>query len=566
MTSSILTFFLSLFFVISAFAGDVCDLKSESVIDLVKVSCEQTKTSAQCQKVYQDIKDSGDDPAPRTLVCNGEQNESWLSTSTDWVTGCLIGVGDYFINIGKSIGETAAQIMLEREARADELAACNKDIKQKKMLFEDYNSRMPDLLQTNEPSESRLKDMTCEAIHQHLKLEQRTLSLRAFNKVRARLNDQNATYTVEEQQFVDWTRKVNTPKVDANVIELAKAQLKKMGVQYDCYNNKYQKAMICEALAEVAPTLWGAAKAGAAGLRVARLQRLAKLSGKKVDAFVADINTAERATGGASGRITNAADKERILAGASSLTNEERIMALEKLRGKPLSKAEADQWVKMHEVGTKEGRGFGTYTKEDIDAKQKLASEINPETGKPFFNSEETKIGLRNGITGSLAKVQQATARETYAAKAAQEDYSQYHRLHAEAAAGEGKIAEANEAYNKAYKTYVKENKIDLTDANSAKRSLAFKSERDLSALEDAAANSGQVQQLNEITKAKWSKIELDIKKSYSNKPGYQNALSNEIHNEYNNLTQQAFSKNPITKKAAEEKLKSLKANFPGIK
>ncbi len=567
MTTWISTFLIALFFVFSAFAAENCGLRSESLTDLVKISCEETKTSNQCQKVYQEINAAGGVASERSLVCDGDQNQSWLSASADWTTGCMIGVGDYFINIGKTIGETAAQIMLNREEKAAELAACNKDIKQKKILYEDYNARMPTILQVAEPAESQLQDLTCEKIHTDLTMQQRKLSMRAFKKVRARLNDRTATYTPEEQQFVDWTIQTNKPKLEANVIDLAKAHLKKMGVLYDCYNSKYQKALICEALAEVAPTLWGAAKAGAAAVKAARAQRLAKLAGvKKVDDFVADIKAAERATDGPGGRIINPADRERILATAAGLTLEERIMALEKLRGSPLSKREAEQWIKMHDVGTKDGRGFDTYTKADIDAKQKLAAEINPDTGKPYFSNEETKIGLRNGITGGLAKVQKGTAREIYAAKAAQQDYSQYHRLHAEAAAGEGKLTEATEAYNKAYRAYVKESGVDLKDASSAKRTLATKSERDLMQLEEAAARSGHVQQLNEITKAKWVQIERDIKRSYTNKPGYQDALSNQIHHEYTNLVEQAGSRNAIIKKAAVEKMKSLKATYPGLK
>ncbi len=126
--------------------------------------------------------------------------------------------------------------------------------------------------------------------------------------------------------------------------------------------------------------------------------------------------------------------------------------------------------------------------------------------------------------------------------------------------------AEAADAYNRAYKAYVKKSGVDLKDASSAKRTLATKSERELMQLEEAAAKSGQVQQLNEITKAKWVQIERDIKKSYSGKPGYQDALSNQIHNEYSNLVEQAASKNSIIKKAAEEKMKALKAAYPGLK
>lgn len=576
MTSSFFATLFSLFFVLStsAQAAEFCDLRTDSlapISDLVKKNCEEAKASTQCQKVYQEIKEAGGDPSARSLVCGGDENQSWLSGSKEWATGCLIGVGDYFVKLGTSIGETAAEFMLEREHKAEEMAACDKDLSKKKLLYEDYNSRMPEVLRITQPSDSELQSIKCEKIQTNIVMEQRKLSMRAFNKVRARLNDRNATYTPEEQQFIDYTNKVNKPKLEGNVIDLAKAHLKKMGVQYDCYNSKYQKALICEAMAEVAPTLWGAAKAGAAGLKAVRAQRLAKLAGiKKVDDFVADVNAAERATAGAGGRITNAADKEKILAAAAGLTPEERILALEKIRGKPLSKAEADQWLKMHDVGTKDGRGFGTYTKEDIELKKKLASEINPETGKPYFTDEEMKIGLRNGITGgkdlNLAKVNSNNAREVYAAKAREQDYSQYHRLHGEAAAAEGKITEASDAYNSAYKAYVRENKVDLKDANSAKRTLSNLSERQLSELEETAARSGQVQQINEVTKAKWNKIEADIKKSYSGKPGYQDAVTQQLHTEYNNLRELVYSKNPIVKKAAEEKLKSLKSVYPGLK
>ncbi len=577
MMPSFFALFLSLFLGLSTSvnAAESCDLRTDTlspITDLVKKNCEEAKASTQCQKVYQEIKEAGGDPSARALICGGDENQSWLSGSAEWATGCLIGVGDYFVKLGESIGETGAEFMLEREQKAAELAACDKDINKKRLLYEDYNSRMPQVLRTTQPPDSELQALKCEKIQTNLVMEQRKLSMRAFNKVRARLNDRNATYTPEEQQFVDWTNKVNKPKLDGNVIDLAKAHLKKMGVQYDCYNSKYQKALICEAMAEVAPTLWGAAKAGAAGLKAARAQRLAKLAGvKKVDDFVADVNAAERATAGPGGRITNAADKEKILAAAAGLTPEERILALEKIRGKPLSKREADQWLKMHDVGTTEGRGFGTYTKEDIDLKRKLASEINPDTGKPYFTDDEIKIGLRNGITGaqdktSLAKVNSTNAREVYAAKAREQDYSQYHRLHAEAAAAEGKISEASEAYNSAYKAYVKENKIDLKDANTAKRTHSNLSERQLYELEETAARSGQVQQINEVTKAKWNKIEADIKKSYSGKPGYQDAVTQQVHTEYNNLRELTNSKNPIVKKAAEEKLKSLKVVYPGLK
>lgn len=111
------TFFISIFFVFSAFAAEKCDLRSESLTDLVKISCEETKTSKQCQKVYQEINEAGGTASDRSLICNGDQNQSWLSSSADWATGCMIGVGDYFINIGKSIGETAAQIIQNREEK-----------------------------------------------------------------------------------------------------------------------------------------------------------------------------------------------------------------------------------------------------------------------------------------------------------------------------------------------------------------------------------------------------------------------------------------------------------------
>lgn len=63
----------------------------------------------------------------------------------------------------------------------------------------------------------------------------------------------------------------------------------------------------------------------------------------------------------------------------------------------------------MHQVGSKEGRGFFSLTKEDVDKKLQLAMAINPKSvdGKqPYFTMDEIKVLMRNGVTGITGKEQ----------------------------------------------------------------------------------------------------------------------------------------------------------------
>jgi hypothetical protein len=302
-------------------------------------------------------------------------------------------------------------------------------------------------------------------------------------------------------------------------------------------------ALVCEAITDVASVAFGAASV----LKIARAAEIAQMTGieaktanfvlgiskprvltgaadlKKVDDFVESARSAQRATAGAGGRFTDKAAQDSLLAVSGSMNADERILAFEKLtnRAAPLTQREADQLVKMHDVGTNEGRTFSNLTKADKDKKIQLAQEINPDSGKPYFSQEDIQVAMRNGITGSSDKIQGTmngkSASQYYGEKAATENYSQYDRLHAESLKAEGDLVGATKAYGKAYDKFATEKgrnvasevqKDGTTKVQIVTENLATKmSENELIELRNLAKSSGNTSQLPDIEKAIAEKI-----------------------------------------------------------
>lgn len=568
-----------------------------SLDQLQNRTCEEVKNSSECQHAYGKIKAEGGDPKDYELQCKDRgQVLRFLEQQVDMRVGCAIGgwnfIKDTFVSLGTAIGEGAAKMALENEKAREENAKCEKNPAMKKAYYTDYNASVPKLLQVELPKDEVFNRASCVTVQRTLMMVQQSQQIAAMDKVRTRYFDPNAKYSAEEQEYVDWVRRASSERVKGpDLMTLAKNKLNEMDVKYQCYNTVRASAMVCEAMASVATLAAG--PVGAA-LKAAKAANIAKLAGVAVDAekmvaatnvakaattaekaaqssakvedLVGKVKSAERrGTGGIGQALTNQAQKDEILSLSRDMTTRERVTAFESLAGRKLSTEEAAQLEKMHQVGTSQGRDYYFLTEEDLKLKLNYAAKTNPLTGKPYFNKNETDILMRNGLTGGSNEAQMMKDYQKYADLAAKNEYSQYQRLHAESSRALGKTQEAEAAYSRAYTAYTKEHKVDFSNPTAARQSLSRMTENELFQLEELSAITGNTQKLTEVTKAKWATIDKDVRSRFNGRQGASEMMEATVRHEYSELRTATQSSNPMTKKAAEAKLKALKEVYPGL-
>ncbi len=371
-------------------------LKAQT-IELLQIDCVLRRDSAQCRNLYAEVDKEESwraDASSMKLKCDKKDLEYKRSFAYvgDWLLAC--GSGFVVDPLKDLVGLAFVPFdqMLDNKI-------CNGDLQMKKQLLTALNLDAPSSMQMTNLNDAELKQMTCSQIKAHLYNHNNDVYIAARNK---KLRKQ--TLNVTELEVLDYVEK---PKpANSKALELSKmvdAIMDKMKVKRQCFSPQHLTRLRCEIASFVVTSI---AAPGLVGLRSAKL---AKLSGMKVDDFVQAVNSAERSAGGISGKFASKIDQTDVLLKAGALSKAERVAATEKLLGKKLLPEQADRLWEMHQVGSKEGRGFFSLTKEDVDKKLQLAMAINPKSvdGKqPYFTMDEIKVLMRNGVTGITGKEQ----------------------------------------------------------------------------------------------------------------------------------------------------------------
>ena len=284
---------------------------------------------------------------------------------------------------------------------AEKMKECNKSLDKKKALIAAFNLDVPKALKVENITVDELNKLTC------LKLKAVLYDRNSDAYISARRKSLNpkerSKLTRDEKDVLNYVERPNysdEARSSQGLWAMVKKAREAYNIKIECYPPAAALRLNCEIAGFIVGTI---AFPATASLRAAKL---AKLSGLKVEEFVRKVNAAERAGRGITEKIVNVADKEVILKIAGAMSREERISSFEHLLGggRKLSKPESDQLMKMHNVGTDANRGFFELTKTDLEKKLTLAREINAETGKPFFTGAESKVLMRNGITGIMGK------------------------------------------------------------------------------------------------------------------------------------------------------------------
>lgn len=423
----------------------------EQLLTTNKSACQSLKTSKMCQDVYAKIKANGGKPEEYALDCT-ERNifvQRFLDRSLG-MAGCAVGGYDAtvgaLVNLGRRMGEGAAQFTLDLEKEQEINKVCSAKLENKKKLFVAANLSRPKVLWVKTPPDEKLNKMSCTEISQVIISPERkrlenwfasSIGPQAFSNF-----SQSTRFNKDEKEYLAWYKKqiddlAASQKPSAGLWAAAKDRLHKMGVEIECYNTLRATAIVCENLADAAMLVTGA---GAALSTVRRASKVAELAGLERATQAADATqslaraeniqagsnismNAERAGQNArvrelaardgynaadanelrgavaqNARLSDAARKQKIRENFPNLNRE----VIDPKTGKKINLVDAvvDD---VHAIGRAEGGRVGAYTPEQIRAKLKRLKELG-------VGQEDREVLIRMGYAGDLESLARAGA------------------------------------------------------------------------------------------------------------------------------------------------------------
>lgn len=397
-----INFFCLIFLSQNIYSNPVCKSSTPNQFNNLiqqsyEASCHIIRNSPECKELYKKIDEEISSPTEADkmkLSCSARPPNRDLEFTGELALACASGlIVDPIVDLGSFVGVSAAKAVESfRGARE-----CDKSIEEKKRIIAEFNLDAPYFFKYSNVDDEHLKSKSCAQI-QVLLLNHKTERNSQLNfKYKAVLStDPKKIKEKFGQLGLDYYNHLTQKGQSSKGLDLI-GQINQIKEQFftaqKCYSPGQQMRINCEIAGMIASSL-------VPGALMIKAQRLAKLSNRKVEEFIDYMNKAQRAKNGLSERLINLSEQNHLLSLASKLTDSERVKVFEKVFNRQLTSSESEQLLKMHNIGASEGRGFGSYTASDIQRKRALANEINPQTGKPYFNLNEQKVLLRNGITG----------------------------------------------------------------------------------------------------------------------------------------------------------------------
>ncbi|AUN97107.1 hypothetical protein C0V70_03080 [Bacteriovorax stolpii] len=327
--------------------------------DAAGLACAATREEYQCAKLESELEDK---EKYKVIKCDSkslEANKLSNVSLSDCVWNGLKISGEQLVDLGKLPGKIAESIA----KGFSETQMCNQSIEKKREILNAFNLTIEDSrFKLTEQFLGRwLEEAPCSEIEKLV-----------FNRYQ---NYQNTM--MRERQAAILTGKkpaaLKTEKQGPGLMELLKSAMKEAGAVYQCYTPKVKAEMIC---AGVTSLLADAALGGGVLMAAKKISMVVK--SKKA------LGNIERAV--ASG---NKAD----LKDSAALLTKDRLKGAQAVLKRELTEAEKKAVMEAHEVGIKEGRGFYSYTQEDISKKARILREAG-------LSPSETRELMENGITG----------------------------------------------------------------------------------------------------------------------------------------------------------------------
>ncbi len=323
------------------------------------LACIATKEAYQCEKMEADLEAN---EKYKIIKCDEksiEANRLGNTSIADCVWNGLKISGEQLLDLGALPGKIAEGI----SKGFKETQLCNSSIEKKREILNAYNLTMEDeRFRLSEQFLGRwLEEANCSEI-------EKQLSARYQNYLNVTMRERVLAVNMGKRPAP-----IKSEKSGPNLVDLFKQAMKEAEATYHCYTPKVKAEMVCAGVTSLlADIAVGGGVVGAA---------------KKISAIVKSkkaLGRIERAV--AAGEKADLKDAARLLDG-------DRIKGAQAVLKRELSEAEKKAILEAHEVGIKEGRGFYSYTQEDLLKKARTLREAG-------LDSEQTRALMENGITG----------------------------------------------------------------------------------------------------------------------------------------------------------------------
>ncbi len=325
-----------------------------------QMACISARQSYQCEKMEADLEG---EEKNKVIHCDQNSLKSNSLSNTNGFSCVWNGLkisGENLVNLAKLPGIIAEAAMQGFK----ETQECNKSLDKKREILNAFNLSVTDKRYKLEESflGSSFTDMSCAELEKRTHDRFENYNTQVMRELIAAKNT-GKTYKIPDHLVAK----------NSDLLQSLDGIFKEAGVTYNCYTPKAKAEMICAGvtslLADVALGV-GFAKAISAVRAIAKSKKA--------------LNGINRAV--ASGEKANLSD-------SSLLKPADRIKAGESVIGRSLSNSEAKAIEDAHQIGLKEGRGFYTYTQEDIAKKTKILDDAG-------FSKVERRKLMENGITG----------------------------------------------------------------------------------------------------------------------------------------------------------------------
>ena len=359
--------------------------------DAMSIACQATRNEYQCSELETDIAtdlkeklseckkkpkeeiarcefeeaDKAANDRQRIIQCNPKFIEE-NSFSNMGLSQCVFDGFLVKFEQLKSLGELSEKIMEGAVKSFREQTACNSSVEKKREILNTYNLTVPDpRFKLSDQFLGRwLEDATCAEIDKQLW---------------ARYQNYQDTLMRERKIAIDTGKKPTALKEGekgSDFVKMIKEAFAAAQVKYECYSPKAKAELMCTAATSLILDL--ATGYGITGT-VVKLATVVR-SKKALRAIAATTESG--------GKVD--------LKDAGKLLNGDRKKAAGLLLKREITTDQEKALIAAHEVGMKEGRGFFTYTTDDLRKKAKLLKDAG-------FKSEEIDVLMRNGIAGQFS-------------------------------------------------------------------------------------------------------------------------------------------------------------------
>lgn len=531
---------------------------NQGILQIAQVTCQNTLQAMKCDQLKDKLSANDQKKMKKCTMpdlCDQLQQAPNLSD-------CWEGLKKF----GKDSADKAVKAIGDATNESAKLQSCNSDLTEKKQFFADFNDSVSTVPSLQIPAlpDSALNTMSCLDIKRHIEgtyqnlLQKQLRTLRAFDSSHPTAKNQPSQYPPDLKAFKDWMdengremqqkieKLVNMPAAIAKFLNDA-------DIKYNCYTTAVQTQLFCYAAA----TMAASALSGAAGAKaLAYAGKLAAIAGDMTaNASVRVLNAVDDAVHpGRLANLKNDSNEMRTMtrtekdaamqdaAPAHPESDSSRVAAAKDVVGRDLTSTEKKAVIEAHNVGYDQGRGYYSYTPDDLKKKIQILQDAG-------FKKEEIDILMRKGITGLTKAEQQGLKEYEGLLEKAKKDptFSAYQRLCAEKAKslgpnvlGPNYLDDVKRFYSNAYDAYLKEKKINFASTNVDKDLMKI-SRNDLTQMEDLALSSQKPENLAQVVKiekAKWEVIKEEGRKANR---GGQNSIADKVtdqarYNEFSDL------------------------------